>query len=211
MVTVLSPPEQKVILTGVSWDTYERLLSDLENQSAPRLTFDRGLLEIMSPSSEHERYNRTIALLVEVLAEELGIDVDNLGSTTFRREDIERGFEPDSCFYIQNADAVKGKARIDLTSDPAPDLVIEIDITSGSLDKLPIYAQVGVPEIWRFDGEKLTIFQRVDDDYMRVAASLIFPLLTSEILTNFIMESIKSGRTTWLRELRAWIAQQRQQ
>ena len=144
MATDLSPPEQRVLLTGVSWDTYERLLTDLENQSAPRLTYDRGLLEITKPSGEHERYNRAVALLVEVLAEELNIDVDNLGSTTFRREDIERGFEPDSCFYIQNADKVRGKARIDLTTDPSPDLVIEIDITSGSLDKFPIYAQVGV-------------------------------------------------------------------
>jgi Uma2 family endonuclease len=210
-VTVLSPPEQKVILTGVSWDTYERLLSDLENQSVPRLTFDRGLLEIMSPSSEHERYNRTIALLVEVCAEELEIDVDNLGSTTFRREDIERGFDPDSCFYVQNAGAVRGKARIDLTSDPAPDLVIEIDITSGSLDKLPIYAQAGVSEIWRFDGENLMIFQRVEDDYARVAASIIFPLLDSEILTGFIRESTKLGRTAWLRKLRIWIGQNRRQ
>src|SRR5882724_6107193 len=147
MAAVLGPPEQKVILNGVSWNTYEQLLTDLENQNAPRLTYDRGLLEITRPSGEHERYNRAVALLVEVLAEELNIDVDNLGSTTFRREDIERGLEPDSCFYIQNVDKVRGKARIDLTTDPSPDLVIEIDITSGSLDKFPIYAQVGVPEI----------------------------------------------------------------
>jgi Uma2 family endonuclease len=211
MVTVLNLPEQKVILTGVSWNTYERLLVDLENQSAPRLTFDRGSLEIMSPSGEHERYNRTIALLVEVVAEELGIDVDNLGSTTFRREDIERGFEPDSCFYIQNAEAVRGKARIDLTSDPAPDLVIEIDITSGSLDKFPIYAQVGVPEIWRFDGKKLMIFQATGDGYSLVDVSTVFPLITSGILTDFIRDSETLRRTAWLRKLRAWIAENREQ
>ncbi|MGB7923565.1 MAG: Uma2 family endonuclease [Pyrinomonadaceae bacterium] len=209
MATVFSPPEQRVVLTGVSWNTYERLLIDLENQSAPRLTFDRGLLEIMSPSGEHERYNRTISLLVEVLAEELDIDVDNLGSTTFRREDIERGFEPDSCFYIRHAEAVRGKARIDLANDPAPDLVIEIDITSGSLDKFPIYAQVGVPEIWRFDGSDLTIFRLVSGSYERLDVSSAFPLMTSGVLTGFIRESETLRRTAWLRKLRAWIDEHR--
>jgi Uma2 family endonuclease len=205
MATVLSPPEQKVILTGVSWNTYEQLLADLENQSAPRLSFDRGLLEIMSPSSEHERYNRTVALLVEVLAEELDIDVDNLGSTTFRREDIERGFEPDSCFYIENSQAVRGKSRINLRSDPAPDLVIEIDITSGSLDKFPIYAQIGVPEIWRFDGKDLIIFRLDSGNYKRLDVSVAFPIITSGILTNFLRESDTLKRTAWLRKLRSWI------
>jgi Uma2 family endonuclease len=205
MATVLSPPEQRVLLTGVSWNTYERLLTDLENQSAPRLTYDRGLLEIMSPSGEHERYNRAVALLVEVLAEELNIDVDNLGSTTFRREDIERGFEPDSCFYIQNADKVRGKARIDLTTDPSPDLVIEIDITSGSLDKFPIYAQVGVPEIWRFDGTELNIFRLVSGGYVALDESIAFPFITSEVLTDFVRKIETLRRTEWLRMLRAWI------
>ena len=205
MATDLSPPEQRVLLTGVSWNTYARLLTDLENQSAPRLTYDRGLLEITSPSAKHERYNRAVALLVEVLAEELNIDVDNLGSTTFRREDIERGFEPDSCFYIQNADKVRGKARIDLATDPSPDLVIEIDITSGSLDKFPIYAQVGVPEIWRFDGTELNIFRLVSGGYVALDESTAFPFITSEVLTDFVRKIETLRRTEWLRMLRAWI------
>ncbi len=205
MATDLGAPEQRVLLTGVSWSTYERLLTDLENQSAPRLTYDRGLLEITSPSGKHERYNRAVALLVEVLAEELNIDVDNLGSTTFRREGIERGFEPDSCFYIQNADKVRGKARIDLTTDPSPDLVIEIDITSGSLDKFPIYAQVGVPEIWRFDGTELNIFRLVSGGYVASDESIAFPFITSEVLTDFVSKIETLRRTEWLRMLRAWI------
>jgi Uma2 family endonuclease len=163
------------------------------------------LFEITIPSGDHERYNRAVALLVEVLAEELNIDVDNLGSTTFRREDIERGFEPDSCFYIQNADKVRGKARIDLTTDPGPDLVIEIDITSGSLDKFPIYAQVGVPEIWRFDGTDLNIFRLESGDYVALEASTAFPFITSEVLTDFVRKIESLKRTEWLRILRAWI------
>src|ERR671939_1507804 len=168
MATVLSPPEQRVILHNVRWETYERLLADLQDSSAPRLTYDRGTLEIMSSSSEHERYNRTIAQVVEELAVEMEIDLDNLGSTTFRREDLDRGFEPDSCFYIQNAVRVRGKKRIDLTVDPPPDLVIEIDITSPSLDKFPIYAAVGVPEVWRYDGTHVTMYRLTGERYVEV-------------------------------------------
>src|SRR6266566_7352943 len=134
-------PAQRVIVHSVSWTTYEHLLADLSNQSSTRLTYDRGMLEIMCPLPEHEEWNRTIALLVEVLAEEMRIDVRNFGSTTFRRADLARGFEPDSCFYIQHEADISGKSTIDLTVDPPPDLVIEVDVTSGSLDKFPIYAQ----------------------------------------------------------------------
>jgi Uma2 family endonuclease len=132
METIKSPAEQRVVLHNIGWDTYERLLANHENNSAPRLTYDRGELEIMSPSPEHEALNRSIALLVEFVASEMGIDVYDLGSTTFKREDLERGFEPDSCFYIENEERVRGKDRIDLTVDPPPDPVIEIGITSPS-------------------------------------------------------------------------------
>jgi Uma2 family endonuclease len=168
------------------------------------MTYDRGTLEIMSPSSEHERYNRTAAQIVEELAVELNIDFDNLGSTTFRREDIDRGFEPDSCFYIQNATQVRGKKRIDLTVDPPPDLVIEIDITSPSLDKFPIFAQVGVPEVWRFDGSRLAIYGLSGDEYRERDVSLAFPLVAAADLTAFIKESETIARPEWVRKLRDW-------
>ncbi len=122
METVERPVERKVILHNARWRTYERLLAEQESSSAPRFTYDRGELEIMSPSTEHEEHNRTIALLVELFAEEAGLDVRHVGSMTFRREDLGRGFEPDSCFYVQNEENVSGKAHIDLASDPPPDL-----------------------------------------------------------------------------------------
>src|SRR5712691_10796692 len=182
-----APTEQRVIVHSVSWGTYERLLTDLANQSSTRLTYDRGILEIMCPLPEHEECNRTLALLVEVLAEEMHIDVRNFGSTTFRRADLARGFEPDSCFYIQHEADISGKSTIDLTVDPPPDLVIEVDITSDSLDKLPIYAQVGVPEVWRYDGQRLRISILTAERYLESETSLVLPLLTgprlSEALT----------------------------
>lgn len=204
MATVLSPPERRVTLRNVSWETYERLLADLRDSSAPRMTYDRGTLEIMSPSSEHERYNRAVAQIVEELAVELDVDIESLGSTTFRREDIDRGFEPDSCFYVQNVLSVRGKKRIDLGEDPPPDLVIEIDITSPSLDKFPIFAQAGVPEVWRFDGTRLAVYELAGGSYRERDTSVAFPMVAAADLTAFVRESETTARPEWVRKLRAW-------
>jgi Uma2 family endonuclease len=204
METVKTPAEQRVVLHNIGWNTYERLLADHENYSAPRFTYDRGELEIMSPSPEHEAYNRSIALLVVILAAELGTDVYDLGSTTFRREDLERGFEPDSCFYIENEERVRGKARIDLAVDPPPDLVIEIDIISPSFSKLPIYAQIGVPEVWRYDGERLKILVLEGSEYVETTESTVVPPVTSNVLSNFMEKSTTTKRTVWLEAVREW-------
>lgn len=202
MGTVAISPEQRVVLRSVSWDTYEHILADRLDSSAPRFTYDRGVLEILSPSSEHERYNRTIALLIEVIAEESNINVENLGSTTFKRKDLKRGFEPDSCFYIQNAERIRGKSKIDLKIDPPPDLVIEIDITSFSIDKLPIYAKIGVPEVWRYDGKQLFILKLEGRHYTEQSESVAFPFLKSGLIFKLIEDSKSLKRIEWLRMIR---------
>ena len=204
METVERSVERKVILHNVRWETYERLLTEQESSSAPRFTYDRGELEIMSPSTEHEEYNRTIALLVEIFAVEAGLDVRNVGSMTFRREDLERGFEPDSCFYVQNETRVSGKTQIDLAVDPPPDLVIEVDITSPSLNKLPIYAQIGVPEVWRYDGERLEILRLERTEYAAVPTSATLPPLTSPVLSDLVDKSRTTKRRAWISEVREW-------
>jgi Uma2 family endonuclease len=205
MATVKTPSEQRVVLRNIGWATYERLLADNENNSAPRFAYDRGELEIMSPSTEHEKFNRRIAQLVLAVAEEIGIEAEDLGSTTFRREDLQRGFEPDSCFYIQNEQEVRGKDRIDLAVDPPPDLVIEIDITSPSLNKLPIYAQMGVPEVWRYDGERMTILVLEGSDYAETTESLVLGPVTESALTGFIEKGKSMKRTIWLKSVREWV------
>ena len=198
---------QHLVLHGVSWETYERLVDDFQESHAAHFAYDRGVLEIMVLSAEHERPNRTIALLVEEVALEMGIDVDNVGSHTFMREDLARGFEPDTCFYIQNADRVSGKARIDLAVDPPPDLVIEIDIAHPSLDKLPLYAAAGVPEVWRYADNGGTIYRLAGDAYHRQEASLVLPGLTSQLLSQFMQDSTAMKRTVWVRRVREWARQ----
>ena len=202
---------QHIILHGISWETYERLLADLADSSTLRLTFDQGVLEVMSPTAEHEEYNRTLALLVEVVAEELQVNVRRLGSTTFKRQDLLKGFAPDSCFYVQSAQRIRGKRRIDLTQDPPPDLVIEIDLTNPSLDRFPIFARVGVPEVWRHDGSRVHIFKLEGEQYGEVGQSVALPLLTSTVVTQFLEDSMELESTAWLHHGREWVQKQREE
>lgn len=204
METIKSPAEQKVILHNVRWETYERLIDEREDRRVPRFAYDRGELEIMSPSTEHESAAYFLELLVAVLAEEAGVNVYGVGSTTFKREDLERGFEPDACFYVQNEELIRGKPRIDLGIDPPPDLVIEIDITSPSLSKFSIYAQIGVPEIWRHNGERVAIFELRGGEYKEIAESAILPPLTGSTLSRFVEESRSTGSVAWMRNVREW-------
>ena len=205
MGTVLSPPEQRILLRNISWATYDLLLAEHADNRNPRFTYDQGVLEIMSPSAEHEELSHIITLLVNVIAEELQVDVRGFGSTTFRREDLARGFEPDSCFYIQSVEQISGKTTLDLTIDPPPDLVIEIDLTSPSLNKFPIYAHVGVPEIWRYAGTALHIFHLENSGYVEHTQSAILPGLTSHMLSQFVADSKSVRRTVWLRSVRHWV------
>jgi Uma2 family endonuclease len=154
--TIQSNTDGRVVLRSIPWNMYESLLATNQDQAGVRFYYDNGILEIKMPSLPHENPNRKLARLVEVLTEEMRLDIEPAGSTTFKREDLRKGFEPDSCYSIQHAEAIRGKEPLDLRSDPAPDLVIEIDISSDSLDKFPIFADLRVPEVWRFDGSRVS-------------------------------------------------------
>src|ERR1700674_4709290 len=124
-VLTKAPPTDRVVISNVSWETYESLLKDLENQSSPRLAYDQGVLEIMSPQFECESAKEILAYIATITLEELDFDFVAAGSTTFKREVLKRGFDPDSSFYIKNAERVRGKKRLDMEIDPPPDLLIE--------------------------------------------------------------------------------------
>lgn len=217
MEAVKSPTEQRVLLRNVSWETYERLVAEREERQVPRFFYDRGVLEIVSPSTEHEAISRLVAALVGELAVALEIDVFGAGSTTFDREDVSGGFEPDQSFYFsENAGRVRGKKRIDLNAgDPPPDLVVEVDITSPSLDKLPIYARLGVREVWRYAGERAAIWVLRDsagepngEAYTEVARSTALAPVTSDALAHFIGEGLTSSYPAWARKVREWASDQ---
>lgn len=216
MATVLDPPGLKqtltdgVLLHNVSWSTYESLLKDYENVRNPHFTYDRGDLSIMVLSVEHEEINEAISILIQTLAEEFGVEWRGFGSMTHKREDLQRGFEPDSCFYFKNEMSMREKKRFDLTVDPPPDLLVEIDITHPSINKLPLFAALGIPEVWRFDGESVEISLLEHGSYQRVNGSLALPLVTAEIVTTFVRESRTLGRLEWVKTMREWAWQQKE-
>lgn len=214
MTTLLEPPRIKevftdgVLLHNISWSTYERLLGDHPDVASPRFTYDRGDLLIMVTSPEHEEINRTLNLLVELLAEEFSIESRAFGSTTYKRKDLRRGFEPDSCFYFRNEERMRGKKRLDLSVDPPPDLVVEIDITSPSLKKVRLFAAFGISEVWRFDGKEVEVLILESGEYCRTERSLALPKVTAEAISHFVHESFRTGRLEWIKKVRAWARQQ---
>ena len=205
MTPAIAPPEQRVLLSNVSWETYERLLAENVDSPGTRFTYDGGMLEIMVVYIGHEHPNRTLAALVEIVAEETGRDFHRAGSTTFKRKDLQKGFEPDSWFYLDHAEEMRGRDELDPDKDPAPDLVIEVDITRSSLDRFPIFAAVGVPEVWRYDGQRVILYRLAGDQYREVAASVALPPLTGVQATAFLHDSRIMKSTAWLRRVREWV------
>ncbi len=194
----------------VAWEDYEQLLSGLSENASVRVYYDHGRMEIMSPLRKHEAPVGIIARLMSVLSDELEIDIEPLGSTTLKSEMQEQGAEPDDSFYVQNAAAVIGRDDLDLAHDPPPDIVIESDLTSSSLDKFPIYAGLGVPEIWRISQRQVRIFVLAGNQYQDAASSSAFPFLSARALTEFISQGINDGATTAARAFRDWVKTQRE-
>jgi Uma2 family endonuclease len=174
------------------------------------LAYNEGLLEIMTPLGSHENSNRFIESLIGAIADELNLNLKKFGSLTLKRVKKLKGAEPDSCYYIQNEPLVRSKQEIDLDNDPPPDLVLEIDITSGSLDKRPIYAAIGVPEFWRYNGNKLEVFvlELSNQGYQKVNQSPTFPWLPLDVIPRFIRPSLVDGETATLRAFRVWVREQ---
>jgi Uma2 family endonuclease len=200
-------PESRFVIQGLGWDGYETLLSVLGDRRDLRLTYDRGDLEFMSPSGEHEEYGKWLGRIVETVTEELRIPCRGMKSTTWRRKLKDRGLEPDECYYLARFPLIRGKKKIDLDVDPAPDLAIEVEISRSALDRLGIYAALGVPEIWRFDGETLTV-ERLEDDgrYREVAISPNFPFLAlNEVVRWLGLAEEIEDHSEWNRRFREWV------
>ena len=200
---------EHLVLEGVSWELYEHLLKVVGDRPL-RLTYDNGELEIMSPLPEHEDAKIMLGSMVRELLIEQNVPQRGLGSTTFRRQLKKKGLEPDECFYIQNQPKIAGKRRINLDRDPPPDLAIEIDITSRSVPRLPIYAALGVPELWRYDGKKLHCLRLDRGTYRPSDFSLALPRLRVADLLRFVRIAEQKGdQTAALRAFRTWLRRQK--
>ena len=205
MVTTRTASEQRVVLRNISWQTFEIMLTDMGEDRVSRMTYDQGILEIMTPLLSHEHWNRLIERLIFVIGEELNLEIFPAGSTTFKREDLRRGAEPDSSYYIQNERLVRNKIEINLNNDPPPDLVVEVDLTSSSLDKFQISASLGIPELWRYDEGVLQIYQLQEGQYLECNNSPTFARLPLTQIPQFLEESQRIGVMGMTRNFRSWV------
>ncbi|MEH2352420.1 Uma2 family endonuclease [Nostoc sp.] len=205
MLVKLTPAEQRTVLQNISWETFEALLRDTGENRGSRFAYDCGVLEIMTPLFEHENPKIQFDRLIFALAVELKIKIRSAGSTTLKRQPITKGIEPDTCYYIQNEPLIRGKQELDLRTDPAPDLVVEIDITSSSVNKFNIYAALGVGELWRYNGEVLKFYQLVESQYIEIKLSIAFPLISVSDMNRFIQQSKTMDEIDLVQCFRAWV------
>ena len=205
MITTLTPAEQRTVLQNISWETFETLLKETGEDRGSRFVYDCGTLEIMTPLYEHENPKIQFDRFIFALAEEVDIGLKSAGSMTLKRKSVKRGIEPDNCYYIQTEPIVRDKQKLDLKTDPPPDLAIEIDITSTSVNKSSIYAALGVNEIWRYNGRVLKFYQLVNGEYIECEFSIAFPLVSVTEISRFIEQRKTMGEIALLKSFRAWI------
>jgi Uma2 family endonuclease len=204
VTTVRVPDEQRFRISGVSWPTY-LLYSDGLGPRHVRVTYDQGEMELMTVSPRHERGKTLLARLIGALTEELAIDIIGCGSMTCRQEDFERGFEPDDCYWIAHVESVRGHDDIDFAHDPPPDLAIEVEISRSTMNRLRLYASLGVPELWRWDGEQLRVnLLGEDGEYRESDRSQAFPFLPVAELVRFLTMRDVSD-TGVVRAFRKWV------
>ena len=197
--------QEHVTLDHVPWSFYEDVLEQIGDRPI-RVTYRQGRLEIMPPLAMHESGKKLVGALIEVLVMERNIPMRRFGSTTFRREDRKTGLEPDECYYLQNADRVRGMERFDPAIHPAPDLAIEVDISSRSIAREPIYADLGVPELWRYDGFHLTVrLLDASGSYRTSRTSAAFPFLPMDRIEEFVHRLDAEEQTAVMREFQTWV------
>ena len=212
MVDALTPPriskgEQRVCLHALSWQNYQDILAALPQTRAAHLIYDRGTLEISMALEDHEQACELIGLLIRILIVEMGLKLKSMRSTTLDRQDLDRGAEPDNAYYIQHQPQVAGRT-VDLQADPPPDLVVEVDITHSDIDKNHLYASLGVPELWRFNGQEWRIYQLQGINYREVDCSPTFPFLGKADFYLFL-EQAQQDEVEAEIQFRAWVRAQR--
>ena len=200
--------EERLLLSDISWDFYVAFCEELGERPV-RLSYSQGMLEIMITKAPHEFFKKMLAKLVEIIILERNIPVRSGGSMTFQRRDLEKGFEPDECWWIANEAKVRGKHDFDFLIDPPPDLAIEVEMSHSLVDRIGIFAAMNVKELWRFNGRKLRFcILGEDGTYHELTTSLAFPFLKPTDLEQHLQLDNLTDETTRVRQFRDWLRQQ---
>ncbi|MDQ3179621.1 MAG: Uma2 family endonuclease [Acidobacteriota bacterium] len=203
------PAGSELILRGQTFEDYEEILEDVGEASGLRVSYDGEIVKIMTLSIRHEKYVRLIERMIDNVSMRKRIKILSFGSATMKTTRQQRGSEPDCCFYVQNAEAVARRATIDFSRDMPPDIVVEVDIHHDSLDKFAIYTALRVPEFWLYDSKELKIYQLEGEGYIKIEKSIALPILSAEVLTDFLNRSDDSDQFEILLEFEKWLEQQK--
>jgi Uma2 family endonuclease len=199
------PVDTVVTFHGVGWEEYEELLQQVGEAGGLRISFDDGTLQVMTLSPEHEKYCDFIKRLVSSVSLRLRINILFFGSATMRKKERRKGNEPDACFYVQNAATIGNRIHIDFELDPPPDIAVEVDVHHDTRNKFRIYAALGVPELWRFDGDQLTIHSLEQDEYRQVETSAALPMLASRVMTEQLRKLETEGELQTILAFEQWL------
>ena len=198
---IRTEPETRMVLDNVAWETYVAL-ADQRSGSVPRMTYDNGVLEMMSPKREHESIGRIIGRIVETYSELMDIEIISVASVTVKRSDLSKAFEADESYYVTHAAQLLGKKEMDFEVDPPPDLVIEVELTSSTIKKMQLFAAMHVLEVWRHDGESLQMYRLLDGAYQGIESSLQLPGLTAQRINETLAQRDSIGETKLIQGFR---------
>jgi Uma2 family endonuclease len=202
-------PEQRLVLYNVPWHSYVQIGDALPDRPALRMTFHRTTLELVTTSAPHEIFKRRLSWLLATMAEEMNVPLAGYGSTTFRREDLDMGFEPDECYYVAHEKQCRAMKEWLPDRDPPPDLILEVEICRSVLNRMTIFAAFGVPEVWRCDSERIDVHLRRPDATYRVAErSLAFPRVMVQEIARFARPNTTMDSLATVRAFRAWVREQ---
>lgn len=210
MATVTAPGQlsRDGVVLNATWEAYVGI-GELLGEQPIRMTFDRGRLEIMRLSLEHEWIKKLMAQMLGLFTLELRIPLHSGGSTTFQREDLERAIEPDECYWIQHEEQMRCQSTFDPDNDPPPDLAFEVEISRSVLNRLGLFAALGIPEIWRYDGQRIQVLLLSPDrTYQPSPTSKALPMVPVGELARFLDMRHTAGETELLAAFLAWVQEQ---
>jgi Uma2 family endonuclease len=195
---------EHIVLYDVPWEAYEAILEAMGDRRL-RHTYNRGVLEILSPLKRHDRTKKILARMVEAASLALDIEIQSIGSTTLRKEEKKKGLEPDECYYVAHEAAVRHYEDYDPNRDPPPDLALEVDVTHSSVSRMDVYGGLGIPEVWRLQGGEVTFYRLVRGHYSKIERSLAFPFLTPAVVSSFLAQRQDVSENTLIRRFVAWV------
>lgn len=201
---IVEPPEVRMVLDNISWSTFVEL-AEQRRGSVPRMTYDEGTLELMNPKRKHENIGRLIGRMIETYSEIRGLEIISVASVTVKRDDLEKAYEADESYYVTHAEALLEKEELDFATDPAPDLVVEVELTSSSIARLKLFARMEVPEVWRHRGKTIEMFRLIQGEYVSIDSSVELPGLQVSVINDFLSRPNAIGETKLMLSFREFI------